>query len=59
MREQKEEREAYTEILTEYILSHLIDSMSHNMFPKRAVIPIKSPSKELIDLELDKATSGT
>ena len=33
-----------TEILTDYILTLLIEQMKYNMFPKRVII-MKSPSK--------------
>lgn len=46
MRDEKEERETQTEILTEYILSLLMEQIKMNMFPKRVIIPMKSPSKE-------------
>ena len=39
--------EAQTEILTEYLLSMLIEQAKHNLFPKRPFLPqVKSPLKE-------------
>jgi hypothetical protein len=35
--------EEQTDYLTDYILAALLEQMKYNMYPKRAVIGIKSP----------------
>ncbi|CDW71493.1 iq calmodulin-binding motif family protein [Stylonychia lemnae] len=44
--EEKEQREVQTEILTDFILGLLVEQLKMNLFPKRVIIPMKSPSKE-------------
>lgn len=46
IQELKEVRENQTESITDFVMGYLLDSMKQNLFPKRVVIPIKSPVKE-------------
>ncbi len=42
----KDVKERQADSITEYVMGYLMESLKQNLFPKRAVIPVKTPSKE-------------